>query len=124
MNLIEIKKIEPILEDDRGKFIEICNDLEINHIVITTFSKNAIRGNQYRNNMDQYFYLISGRLKIITQSIDGKNRTEHILSTSKQIFIPRKTAFVSIAEEDSILLEYSPQSYDPKNPDINRVKII
>ena len=124
MDLTEIKKIEPILEDERGKFIEICNGLKINHIVITTFSKNAVRGNQYRNNMDQYFYLISGRLKVITQSIEGENKMEHILSSSQQIYIPRKTAFVSIAEENSILLEYSPQSYDPNNPDINRVNII
>ena len=50
---MEAKKIDPILKDDRGLFFEVANKLEIRHIVVTTFNKNSIRGNQFRKNMDR-----------------------------------------------------------------------
>ena len=49
--MMETKKIDPILKDDRGLFFEVANKLEIRHIVVTTFNKNSIRGNQFRKNI-------------------------------------------------------------------------
>ena len=93
---MEAKKIEPILKDERGLFFEVANKLEIRHIVVTTFNENSIRGNQFRKNMDQ------GSLA----------------------YIPRNTAFVTVAEKESVLLEFSPQEFDPNNPDINKFELI
>lgn len=124
MMSVQVKSIEPILKDDRGSFFEVANDQEIRHIVVTTFTKGAIRGNQFRNNMDQYFFLVSGQVKVITKPIDNGSRQVSTLSSGSLIYIPRKTAFVTVADEASVLLEYSPQHYDPKNPDINRMKLI
>jgi len=124
MGKIKIEQISPLLQDERGLFFEVSNNSVIKHIVITTFHKGSIRGNQFRKNMDQFFFLTSGKIKLITQSPDGKNRNEVILVQGTLVYIPRNTAFVSIAEEDSILLEFSPQEYDPNNPDINRIKIV
>jgi len=124
MNNLKITKLNPLLKDSRGSFFEVMNNDNINHIVVTTFTKNAVRGNQYRNNMDQYFFLISGKAKLLTKPIENENIEETLLEPGSLIFIPRKTVFVTIAQEESILLEYSPQAYDPKNPDINRVKLI
>ena len=51
-------------------------------------------------------------------------RKENNMIQGSLLFIPREIAFVTIAQEDSILVECSPQEYDPNNPDINRVEII
>lgn len=56
MTEVKTEKIKPVLSDERGHFFEVMNNEIIKHIVITTFSKNAIRGNQFRKNMDQYFF--------------------------------------------------------------------
>jgi len=124
MNNVKIEKIQPILADERGFFFEIINNLDIKHIIVTTFRKNAIRGNQFRSNMDQYFFLISGKTKLVLQSPQNNNKKEIEMTQGSFIFIPRGMAFATIAEEESILLECSPQSYDPKNPDIHRFKVI
>ena len=121
---METKKIDPILKDDRGLFFEVANKLEIRHIVVTTFNKNAIRGNQFRKNMDQYFFLISGKAKLVTKSLNNSTKNETQLTQGSLVYIPRNTAFVTIAEKESILLEFSPQEFDPSNPDINKFELV
>ncbi|MGQ0376490.1 MAG: hypothetical protein ACT4OW_03175 [Nitrososphaerota archaeon] len=124
MEEIKIEYIKPILKDERGLFFEVINNLLIKHIVVTTFLRGAIRGNQYRKNTDQFFFLTLGKIKLITQSMSDKMRKEVIMIPGSLVYIPREVAFASIAEEDSILLEFSPQAYDQNNPDINRIKIV
>ena len=58
MNSIKKFELEPILNDERGLFFEVLNKTEITHIIVTTFTKNAVRGNQFRKNMDQYFFIL------------------------------------------------------------------
>ena len=121
---MKVEKIEPILKDDRGLFFEVANKLEIRHIVVTTFNKNSIRGNQFRKNMDQYFFLISGKAKLVTKSLNNSIKNETQLTQGSLAYIPRNTAFVTIAEKESILLEFSPQEFDPSNPDINKFELV
>lgn len=64
---------------------------------------------------------MSGKAKLITQSVKTGDRQEIIMTQGTLVYIPRGVAFVTIADEESILLEYSPQHYDPLNPDINRL---
>lgn len=116
-------QLKPLLEDERGLFFEVLNNIEIRHVVVTTFTKNAKRGNQFRKNMDQYFFLASGKVKVITKSMETSEQKENNMIQGSMLFIPKGIAFVTIAEEDSILVECSPQEYDPNNPDINRVNI-
>ena len=124
MEVIKTNQISPILKDERGLFFEVVNKIDVRHIVVTTFTKGAIRGNQYRKNMDQYFFLISGKLKLITQLVNENTKKENFLTQDTMAYIPRGMAFVSVAEEKSILLEFSPQEYNPNNPDINRFTIV
>ena len=117
-------QLNPILSDERGLFFEVLNKISISHVIITTFKKNAIRGNQYRENMNQYFFLASGKLKLITKKPDGSDDKKEIeMIQGTMVFIPKGIAFVTKAIEDSILLELSPEHFDPENPDINKFNI-
>ena len=124
LNSIKKFELEPILNDDRGLFFEVLNKTEITHIIVTTFTKNAVRGNQFRKNMDQYFFLTSGKLKVIlVDPINPDDRHEIEMIQGSMVFIPKGYAFVTKAIEESILLELSPQHFDPDNPDINKFEI-
>ena len=74
--------------------------------------------------MDHYFFLTTGKLRVITKSLEQNDRSETIMSQGSLIYMPRNTAFVSITEEDSILLEFYSQEFDPDNPDINSFKLV
>ena len=124
LNIMEAKKIEQILKDESVLFFEVANKLEIRHIVLTTFNENSIRGNQFRKNMDQYFFLISGKAKLVTKSLNSSIKNETQLTQGSLVYIPRNTAFVTVAEKESVLLEFSPQEFDPNNPDINKFELI
>ena len=124
MSSVKKYQLNPILSDERGLFFEVLNKISISHVIVTTFKKNAVRGNQYRKNMDQYFFLTSGKLKLITKNpndIDDERQMDMIQGT--MVFIPKGIAFVTKASEDSILLELSPDHFDPENPDINKYNI-
>ena len=124
MSSVKKYQLNPILSDERGLFFEVLNKINISHVIVTTFKKNAIRGNQYRKNMDQYFFLTSGKLKLITKKpndSDDKKKMDMIQGT--MVFIPKGIAFVTKAIEDSILLELSPDHFDPENPDIQKYEI-
>ena len=106
MSSVKKYQLNPILSDERGLFFEVLNKISISHVIVTTFKKNAVRGNQYRKNMDQYFFLTSGKLKLITKNpndIDDERQMDMIQGT--MVFIPKGIAFVTKAIEDSILLE-------------------
>jgi len=117
-------QLKPLLEDERGLFFEVLNNIEIKHVVVTTFTKNAKRGNQFRKNMDQYFFLAAGKVKVTTKDMKTNEQKENSMIQGSMLFIPKGIAFVTIADEESILVECSPQEYDPNNPDINRVNIL
>jgi len=124
--LASVKKYQltPILSDERGLFFEVLNKVNITHVIVTTFTKNAVRGNQFRKTMDQYFFLTSGKLKLITKKPDNPDDCNEIeMVQGTMVFIPKGYAFVTKAIENSILLELSPQHFDPENPDIQKYEI-
>jgi len=124
MSSVKKYQLNPILSDERGLFFEVLNKINISHVIVTTFKKNAIRGNQYRENMNQYFFLTSGKLKLITKKPDDSDDKKEIeMIQGTMVFIPKGIAFVTKAIEDSILLELSPEHFDPENPDINKFNI-
>ena len=124
MSSVKKYQLNPILSDKRGLFFEVLNKINISHVIVTTFKKNAIRGNQYRKNMNQYFFLTSGKLKLIAKKPNDSNDKKEIeMIQGTMVFIPKGIAFVAKAIEESILLELSPQHFDPKNPDINKFNI-
>ena len=124
MPSIKKYQLNPILSDERGLFFEVLNNVQIAHVIVTTFKKNAVRGNQYRNKMDQYFFLTSGKLKLITKNPDMSDDKEVTKMTQgTMVFIPKGIAFVAKALEESILLELSPQHFDPENPGVHKFNI-
>ena len=62
MNSIKKFELEPILNDERGLFFEVLNKTQITHIIVTTFTKNAVRGNHFHKKTTQITFIISGEV--------------------------------------------------------------
>ncbi len=73
---MELRKIKPAHEDDRGTITDILADEVIDHITSIHSKKGAIRGNHYHKDTLQAIYVLSGQMKLVTQLPD-----EPILST-------------------------------------------
>lgn len=59
-------------EDKRGKIIDLLEGESVNAITLVTFKKDAIRGNHWHQETIQWNYLISGKIKLITQKPNEK----------------------------------------------------
>jgi quercetin dioxygenase-like cupin family protein len=64
--------------DERGKITDLIENEEINSITLITFNKGAARGNHFHKETTQWNYLITGKIKLVTQ-IPGEKVVETIM---------------------------------------------
>jgi quercetin dioxygenase-like cupin family protein len=104
---MELKKINPIFEDQRGKIIDILVDQPVEHVNLITFKKGAIRANHYHEQTLHYNYVLSGTLKLYTQSKKGEKVVIQTLTTGELVLIPSGERHALEAVEDASLLVFS-----------------
>jgi len=68
---VQIIKLQTSFSDDRGEIVDLLENEQINAVTLVTFSKGAIRGNHYHKFTTQWNYLLSGRVKLVSQDPDG-----------------------------------------------------
>ena len=59
--------------DKRGKIVDLIEKEKIHAITYITIKKNAVRGNHYHKKTIQWNYVLSGKLKLISQ-FKGKKK--------------------------------------------------
>lgn len=93
-------------EDQRGKIIDLIENRNINSTTYISFTQGAVRANHYHKKTTQWNYVISGRIKLVTQ-FDDEAVQETILEKGELVMtVPfEKHALVGI--EDSELLVFT-----------------
>ena len=93
-------------EDQRGKIIDLIENRNINSTTYISFTQGAVRANHYHKKTTQWNYVISGRIKLVTQ-FDDEVVQETILEKGELVMtVPfEKHALVGI--EDSELLVFT-----------------
>jgi len=71
-------KVEVAFSDDRGEIIDLIENENINSITLITFTEGATRANHFHKETTQWNYLISGKIKLLTQ-ISGEQVIETIM---------------------------------------------
>ena len=68
-----MKKISaPVsFKDERGEIIDLLENESINAVTIVTFRKGAVRGNHYHKQTAQWNYVMSGKIKLVSQDPGG-----------------------------------------------------
>ena len=128
-----MKKIEPqtTIKDDRGEIIDLIEGEKINAVTYITFKKNAVRGNHFHKETTQWNYVLSGKIKIVTQ-FQGEGVEELIMERGDLIETLPNESHALLGLENSELLvltrgprggkEYESDTYHLITPLINAGK--
>jgi quercetin dioxygenase-like cupin family protein len=64
--------------DERGEIIDLIENEEINSITLITFTRGAVRGNHFHKETTQWNYLMTGKIRLVTQ-IPGEAVVETVM---------------------------------------------
>ncbi len=113
--------------DDRGTFYEFLKTIDSGQFSVSTTAPGITRGNHYHNTKNEKFLVVKGEALIRQRRIDGDEILEYRASSTKmEVFemIPGYTHDITnIGDEEMILLIWSNEVYDPKNPDTYSLKV-
>jgi len=92
-----------VVEDERGKIIDILENEIIEHVNLISFKKGATRGNHYHKKSAHYDFVLNGTLKLLTK-VPGERTKIRDVAAGDLVFIPPMERHTLIALEDSEIL--------------------
>ena len=70
---MDITKIKPTFEDERGTIYDLLTDESIHHVGLLKSKKDSVRGKHYHKEQKQYTLVMKGRVKVITKNLLDEN---------------------------------------------------
>lgn len=70
---MDITKIKPAFEDERGTIYDLLTDESVQHIGLLKSKKDSIRGKHYHKEQKQYTLVLKGTVKVITKNLLDEN---------------------------------------------------
>ena len=106
-----------VRQDGRGILRELHNGSGWYSVVQGEMAAGAVMGNHYHKETDVFYFLLSGRARIVIRRIDSSHRDEFVIGAMEGvIFKPFETHTVTF-EESGVYLLLRSRPYDPKNTD-------
>lgn len=100
---MKLDNIKASFKDQRGEILDILERIEIDCVTLISSKKGAIRGNHYHQESIQYTYIISGKMRLLTQ-MPGEKICETILQSGDLVYTPPHERHTLIALDDSVFL--------------------
>jgi len=90
LKYMEVKKIEPAFEDERGSIWDYLTDEDIHHIGFLKSKKGAVRGKHYHKEQKQYTLVTKGKIRVIGKNLLENNSQIEIqeLNEMEMVFFP------------------------------------
>lgn len=87
---MDIKKIEPAFEDERGSIWDFLTDETTHHIGFLISKKDSIRGSHYHKEQKQYTLVMKGKIKVTTKNLQNNNSEIEIkeLTAMEMVLFP------------------------------------
>ena len=92
--------------DDRGEIIDLLENENINAITIVTFKLGAVRGNHYHKHTIQWNYVMSGRIRLLSQAPGGPVE-ETIMGAGDFVATTENVRHALIGLEDSSVMVFT-----------------
>lgn len=109
---MEITRISPAFEDDRGSIWDFLTDDIIHHVGFLVSKKGAIRGKHFHKEQKQYTLVQSGKIRVITKNLEENNSKIETKELGKMdmVFFPSYMYHSIEALEDSECLIFTSKS--------------
>jgi len=108
--------------EERGEFVQIAYQEEMHHLAVFEIKKGFFRGNHYHEKKEEIFYIFQGRIRAVFMDMDTRGKEEMIFEKGDKIRFKSRCGHIFMALEDTLVVEYSPQVFDPE--DIHRINLI
>ena len=92
--------------DDRGEIVDLVVKEAITAVTMITFTTGAVRANHFHKQTVQWNYVVSGRIKIVTQ-IPGEDPREEVLAPGELAVTRENESHALQALEPSQLLVFT-----------------
>jgi len=103
---MEIKRLKPNHQDERGIINDILYDEPIDHVTVITSAKGVQRGDHYHKETIQWVYLYSGELKSLTQK-DSEKVVSVVLKPGDLVKAEKLEHHALLALEDSVFFVFT-----------------
>jgi dTDP-4-dehydrorhamnose 3,5-epimerase-like enzyme len=101
--------------EDRGEFVQVLYKEEMRHLAIFEIRKGFSRGTHFHEKKEEIFYIFSGTIRTAFMDMDTHQVEEHLLEKGDRIRIKPRCGHVFHALEDAVVVECSPQVFDPED---------
>ena len=102
---MKVKHLKVDFEDARGTIMDILVDTPKDHATIIFTKKGGVRGNHYHKDSEQSDFVVSGKLKLLTQK-PGQPVVETIAGPNTLVQMEREEAHTFVALEDSVFITF------------------
>jgi quercetin dioxygenase-like cupin family protein len=103
---MEKLNITPSFVDERGEIIDLLENENINAVTVVTFRRGAVRGNHYHKETTQWNYLMSGKIRLLSQ-VPGQQVEETVMWPGDLVVTGPNVHHALVAVEDSSLMVFT-----------------
>ena len=101
--------------EERGEFVQISYQEEIRHLALFEIRKGFSRGGHYHAKKEEIFYIVSGKIKARLWDLDTQEKEEGVFEKGDRVRIQPRCGHLFDALKDAVVVEYSPQVYEPED---------
>ena len=121
MNKVTIEKLPHTREipgakrwdEERGEFVQVAYREEMRHLAVFEIRKGFSRGGHYHEKKEEIFYIFDGKIRAVFMDMDTQQREEKTLDKGDRLRLKPRCGHIFLALQDTLIVEYSPQVFDP-----------
>jgi len=102
-------------DEERGEFIQVAYQEEMRHLALFEIRRGFFRGSHYHEKKEEVFYVFQGKMRAVFLDMDNQEKEEALLEKGDKIRIKPRCGHIFMALEDTLVVEYSPQIFDPED---------
>jgi len=103
---MELTQLHPDVIDSRGTILDILTETPIEHVTLITSGKSVVRGHHYHKETVQWIYVLSGRLKSLTQ-VEGEPVMSTLLEPGHLLKTDKLERHALITLEETVFLVFT-----------------
>ena len=100
-------------DEERGEFVQVAYQEEMRHLALFEIRRGFFRGSHYHEKKEEVFYVFQGKMRAVFLDMDNQEKEEALLEKGDKIRIKPRCGHIFMASEDTLVVEYSPQVFDP-----------